>query len=137
MSTPRFGRVQLQIMQVLWERGKATAREITDALNAAGPIAHSTVQTLLRKLESKGAVAHDVQDRTFIFRSLVQSEKVRQKATRELVDRLFAGSPGGLVSYLLKNERIPLKELEQIRSLINEPVKGARGKRGVGKQKEK
>ncbi len=137
MSTPRFGRVQLQIMQVLWEKGKATAREITDALNTAGPIAHSTVQTLLRKLESKGAVAHDVQDRTFTFRSLIQSEKVRQNATRELVDRLFAGSPGGLVSYLLKNRRIPLKELEQIRSLINEPVKGARGKRSVGKENEK
>ncbi len=137
MSIPRFGRVQLQIMQVLWKRGEATAREITDALNRLGPIAHSTVQTLLRKLEKKGAVAHDVADRTFIFRPLVRSEKVRQKATRELVDRLFAGSPGGLVSYLLKNERIPPEELEQIRGLIEEPTSGPAAKRSAGKEKEK
>jgi len=124
-------------MQVLWEKGQATAREITGALNRAEPIAHSTVQTLLRKLEEKGAVAHDVKDRTFIFRPLVQSERVRRTATREFVDRLFAGSPGGLVSYLLKNERIPRKELQQIRSLIDKPRKGSAMKRDAGREKEK
>jgi BlaI family penicillinase repressor len=137
MSIPRFGRVQLRIMQVLWEKGRATAREITDALNEAEPIAHSTVQTLLRKLENKGAVAHDVDYRTFIFRPLVQSEKVRRKATEELVDRLFAGSPGGLVSYLLKNERIPRKELEQIRSLIDESASVSRRTKSAGREKER
>lgn len=123
MAVPRFGRVQLQIMQVLWDKGRATAREITEALNKTGPIAHSTVQTLLRKLEKKGAIAHTVEDRTFVFRSLVQSEKVRRRATREVVERLFDGSPGGLVSYLLRNERISRDELEQIRALIDESAK--------------
>ena len=52
MRTPqKLGQVQLQIMQVLWERGQATARQITDALNRTQPIAHSTLQTLLRKLK--------------------------------------------------------------------------------------
>ena len=54
-TTPKLGKVQLQIMQVLWERGEATAREITDALCASAPIAHSTTQTLLRKLEKRGS----------------------------------------------------------------------------------
>ena len=56
MSAPRLGRVQLVIMQVLWQRGRATAREITDAINQKEPIAHSTVQTLLRGLEEDHAV---------------------------------------------------------------------------------
>jgi predicted transcriptional regulator len=55
-ATPRLGKVQLQIMQILWQRGQATAKEITDELNRHKPTAHSTVQTLLRKLEDKGAV---------------------------------------------------------------------------------
>jgi BlaI family penicillinase repressor len=58
-APPRLGKVQLEIMQVLWERGEATAREITDTLCLSTPIAHSTVQTLLRKLELKGAVSHE------------------------------------------------------------------------------
>jgi BlaI family transcriptional regulator, penicillinase repressor len=60
MSVTRFGKMQLKIMQVLWALGRATARDITGALNRTESVAHSTVQTLLRKLEVKGAVAHEV-----------------------------------------------------------------------------
>ena len=119
MATPRFGRVQLMIMQVLWEKGRANARQITEALNLSEPIAHSTVQTLLRKLEAKGAVDHQVEERTFVFHPLVQEDPVKRGATRELIERVFAGSPSGLVSYLLENERVPDGELERIRQLID------------------
>ena len=124
MNNTRFGRVQLQIMHVLWERGQATAREVTEALNESEPISHSTVQTLLRQLEKKQAIKHDVEQgdygiKTFIYRPLVQPDSVRRKATRELVERVFGGSPGGLVAYLLQHERIPRKDLERIQRLID------------------
>jgi BlaI family penicillinase repressor len=115
-----MGRVQLKIMQVLWEKGQASAREVTEALNQEQPIAHSTVQTLLRKLEEKGSIGHDVQDRTFVFFSRVPQEKVAQTATRELVERVFGGSAAGLVAYLVRRERISRKELGEIRTLIDE-----------------
>ncbi len=119
MSNMRFGRVQFRIMQVLWEKGRANAREITAALNKIEPIAHSTVQTLLRKLEQKEAVDHDVEDRTFIFFPLVQAEHVTQHAFKDFVDRIFAGSTGGLVSYLIKNEYISPEELGEVRKLLD------------------
>ena len=58
MTPTQLGRMQLLIMQTLWKAGRATAREITDALNESEPVAHSTVQTLLRTLEDKGAISH-------------------------------------------------------------------------------
>ena len=120
MSSPRLGRVQLKIVRVLWEKGRANAREITETLSRQEPIAHSTVQTLLRKLEAKGAVGHDVEDRTFVFYPLVREDRVKQGATQELVDRVFGGSPAGLVAYLLENQRVSDKELAEIRKLIGE-----------------
>ena len=63
----QLGRLQFRIMQVLWDRGRTNAREITEVLNETEPVAHSTVQTLLRQLEAKGAVAHEAKDRTFVF----------------------------------------------------------------------
>lgn len=120
MKEPRFGKVQLQIMKVLWERGQATARDITDALNKTAPVAHSTVQTLLRKLEDKGAVAHDAQDRTFVFRPLVRPENFVQRATRDFVERVFSGSAAGLLSHLLKHERLTQSEIAAMRKLIDE-----------------
>lgn len=123
MAVPKLGRVQLNIMRVLWEKGEATAREITEALNREEQIAHSTVQTLLRKLEAKGAVAHEAHDRTFVFRPLVKPEGVRKRFTREIIDHVFEGSPGGLVSYLLRNEQIPPEELDHIRELVEKRSK--------------
>lgn len=120
MASIQLGRVQLQIMQVLWDRGRASAREITDALNESSDIAHSTVQTLLRQLEAKQAVAHETADRTFVFYPLIEERNVTRHATRELINDIFDGSAAGLVAYLLENERIPKSELKQLRKLIDE-----------------
>lgn len=120
MGPKRLGRVQLLIMQVLWERGSATAREITDALNAESPIAHSTVQTLLRKLEAKGVVDHTEAGRVFVFRPTVEPDNVRKTAARDLIERVFDGSPADLVAWLLKQEDIPDDELRRIRELVEE-----------------
>ena len=120
MSSPKFGPVQLSIMRILWRRKRATAREVTDRLARQGPITHSTVQTLLRQLEEKGAVGHDVRERTFIYHPRVKEEKIMRRAAKELVDRMFSGSAGGLIAHLLSHERVSRKELEAIRALIDE-----------------
>ena len=120
MSPIGYGRMQNRIMRILWERGKASAREITETLNRKDAVAHSTVQTLLRNLERKGVVAHELQERTFVFHPLVEADKATSSATREFVERMFGGSVVGLVAHLLEHENIPSKELERIRRLISE-----------------
>ncbi len=119
MTSTQLGRVQLLIMQVLWDKGRATAREITDKINASEPIAHSTVQTLLRGLEEKGSVSHETAGRTFVFFPLVEEDKFKQSVTRDLVQRVFRGSAGTLVAHLLKNENVSREEIGEIRKLIN------------------
>ena len=119
MASLRFGKVQLRIMRVLWKKGRVNAREITDEMNKMEPIAHSTVQTLLRKLEEKGAADHEVENRTFIFYPTVQAESVIRFALRDFLDRIFDGSPAGMVSYLIKHEEISSEEMEQIRTMLN------------------
>ena len=124
MKEMGFGRVQMRIMQVLWKKRRSSARELTDALNEYEPIAHSTVQTLLRTLEQKGAVAHDVEDRTFIFRPLVRNDRVVKNALNEFINRIFNGSAEGLVSYLVKNEYVSPEEMKTISDLFIERVFG-------------
>ena len=124
MATTRFGQVQLKIMQVLWAKRRANAREITESLSRTEPIAHSTVQTLLRRLEAKGAVGHHVDDRTFVYYPLVEEQSARRGATRELVDRVFEGSAAGLIAHLLEHERISGEELRELRRLIGDKEEG-------------
>lgn len=116
---PRLGKIQLQIMQYLWSHKKATAREITNALNEIQPIAHSTVQTLLRKLEAKGTITHEIDDRTFLFRAVSGEDEVTENALRDLLGRVFHGSVYNLVSRLLDQETVPPEELRRLRELID------------------
>ena len=117
---PRMGKGQFQIMDVLWRLGPATAREITDELSRTTPIAHSTVQTLLRQMEAKGAIAHDVVDRTFIFRPLYTAGEFTETPLHEVLMRIYQGSVVNLMSHLLKNESISREELDRLREMIDE-----------------
>src|ERR1041385_317144 len=120
MTATKLGRVQLRIMQILWNRGRATARDITDALNESEPIAHSTVQTLLRTLKDKGSIDHEVDGRTFVFFPLVKEDKYKRNAARDLLHRVFGGNVGSLVAHLLQNEKVSREELNEIRRMIEE-----------------
>jgi BlaI family transcriptional regulator, penicillinase repressor len=120
MTATQLGRMQLLIMQTLWKVGRGTAREITDALNESEPVAHSTVQTLLRTLEDKGAISHEVEGRTFTFFPLVKEDKYKRSATRDLLERVFGGDVHSLVAHLLQNENMTRKELDEIRRLVED-----------------
>ena len=136
MTISRFGRQQFRIMLVLWKKGRATAREITEALNREEAIAHSTVQTLLRQLEKKGAITHDVEGRTFIFRPLKNQEKVRANAAHNVIGRLFHDSSAELISHLLEHEEITPEEREEIRAIVKELARKSGKKRRTRIEKE-
>jgi BlaI family penicillinase repressor len=120
MGEMQLGRLQFRIMQVLWDRGRTNAREITEVLNKTEPVAHSTVQTLLRQLEAKGAVGHEADGRTFVFFATLKEDKVKRTATRDLLERVFGGNVGSLVAHLLKDEKLSRSELDELRRMLDQ-----------------
>jgi BlaI family penicillinase repressor len=118
----KLGKVQLQIMQFLWQTGEATAREITNHLAGQEELSHSTVQTLLRKLEKKGAVRHIERDRIFVFMPVAQESEVTASSTRDFLSRVFQGSIAGLVSHILEHEDVGPEELQRLKTLIDSHV---------------
>jgi len=114
----RLGKVQLHIMQFLWESGEATAREITQHLEPVHALSHSTVQTLLRKLEAKGAIDHFERDRIFVFRPLVEQGAITADTTHDFLTRVFQGSVSGMVAHILEHETVSREELDHIKALI-------------------
>ena len=127
MAEVQLGRLQFRIMQVLWDRGRASAREITDALNEAEPTAHSTVQTLLRQLEAKGAAGHEADGRTFVFFAKVPEDRVKRTAVRDVLERVFGGDVGGLLAHLIRSEGLSRTELDELRAMIDEARKDGKG----------
>jgi len=114
-----LGRIRMRIMQVLWEKGRLNAQEITNTINEFETVAHSTVQTHLRALEAQGAVGHDSEDRTFIYFPLMERENVMKSKTREFIDLLFAGSAESLVAYLANNKYISREDVRETLKLFD------------------
>jgi BlaI family penicillinase repressor len=77
-------------------------------------------QTLLRQLEAKGAVAHDIEERTFLYRPLVQPSEVTETPLHDLLMRVYQGSVVNLMSHLLKHETVSQDELTRLRRMLEE-----------------
>jgi predicted transcriptional regulator len=109
---------ELRLMNVLWTRGQATVGDIAAALR--GPVAYTTVQTILRILETKGYVAHEKSGRAFVYRPLIDRRQARRRALGHLVKRLFDDSPSVLVLDLLNDEQLDPAERQRLKKLIED-----------------
>src|SRR5205809_7310634 len=116
----RLGDLQLQIMKVLWECQEATVAEVLDTLPAKGDLAYTTVATMLRKMETRGLVAHRVEGRSFIYRARLAEAEVSRSMADHLVDRIFEGSLTDAVSHLLRTREVSREELAKLARLIAE-----------------
>jgi BlaI family transcriptional regulator, penicillinase repressor len=119
MKLDRITDGELSILQVLWDRGEATSREITAALHedVTDP-KMASVQKLIERLESKGCVERDRSERAHRFRPLVSHEKFLRSRLQSLADRLCEGALAPLVTTLLRSGRLPKKDREQLRTLV-------------------
>lgn len=123
-SEIRLGRLELQIMNVVWKKGKATVHDVKDVLGRGRKPAYSTILTMMRKLEAKGYLKHDVDDRTYIYRPAISQKAVRQGLLGDIIDRLFDGSASLLLNSLVEQKRVNKKELGEIRKLIRKVENG-------------
>jgi predicted transcriptional regulator len=105
-------------MAALWRLGKASVGDVVAAMKHTRDVTYSTVQTMLRILETKGYVTHDKVARAFVYEPVVDAQQARRRALRHLVRRLFDGSPSLLVLNVLEDEEIDPAEREQLRKLI-------------------
>ena len=114
----RLGRLGLQIMNAVWDRGQATVHDVKEAISLGRTPAYTTILTMMRKLEAKGYLEHDVDERTYVYRATVSRQEVRQSLLGDLLERVFEGSPSLLVNSLVEQNKVTEEELQEIQRLI-------------------
>lgn len=119
--SPSLTDAEARVMAVLWEQQSATVGEVLAGVKSNKPVSYSTVQTILRILETKGYVKHEKLGRAFIYRPIVDKKQARQRALSHLVARLFDNSPTLLVLNVLEDEGLDQAELARLRKLIDRP----------------
>jgi predicted transcriptional regulator len=120
---------ELAILQVLWEEGTASRRQITDELYpGGGPAQYATVQKLLERLEGKGLVRHDRGgDGVLTFTALVAREEFISRRLLEMAERLCKGSLTPLLMNLVRAKPLTTRELQELKDLVKELARRPKG----------
>src|SRR3954447_8950170 len=121
-----LSRRERQIMDVIYQRGQATAAEVLEGI--ADPPGYSAVRAMLRVLEEKGHLRHEQQGPRYMFLPTVPREKARRSALRRLVQTFFDGSTEQAVAALLdlSASRLSDAELDRLSQLIDQARKEGR-----------
>ena len=128
MSDPRPTEAELALLQVLWERGPSTVREVHDRLAElrGTEVVYTTVLKLLQVMHDKGLVVRDTTERSHVYTPTWAEEAVTGRLVAHLVDRAFGGSASRLVQRALAERPADPQELDEIRALLDRLEKEGR-----------
>ena len=110
--------LQVDLLEVLWNREEATVAEVQETLLGDRGLATSTVATLLSRLEKRGVVTHRVDGRQYVYRAQVSREQVRDSMVSALTYRMFSGDVAERVNHLLTDAETSPGDLARVKRLI-------------------
>ena len=106
--------LQQAILNCLWAHGPATAEQVRAAVRSKHPLKDSSIRTLLRRLEARGYVVHDLVGSTFVYRAEMHASGLAARAVRQIIDRLCAGSVEQFLVGMVDEHVIPRHEIERL-----------------------
>jgi BlaI family penicillinase repressor len=109
-----------KIMQVLWQQGPSSVKDIAAVLSQDSPVAYTTVQTLCRILLDKGHVQAEKQGKAFIYQATTVQQEARSQALQSLLKRFFGGSPELLAQHLLNDQPLATDLQAQLQAKIDQ-----------------
>src|SRR5262249_10985978 len=112
---------ELNVLQVLWERGSATIRQLTEALYGdVSDVHYATVQKLLERLEEKEHVKRDRSGHAHVFQARTDRDKLVGQQLRTVAEKLTGGLMAPLLTHLIRAETLSERERQELRALIDE-----------------
>jgi len=134
MTVKEPSRLELQVLSVLWERGRATVREVQEALPDGKTRAYTTVLTVLQVMEKKGLLTHVSEGNTHVYQPTTTRRQTIGPVLKNFVRQVFGGSPVTVMQQLLAEHEVSPEELSRLKQLIAEHEAKGPAARGKGKK---
>lgn len=122
---PRPTDAELDILNVLWEQGASTVRDVHSTLSVARDVGYTTVLKLLQIMTDKGLVVRDESQRSHVYKAKQREATTQKQLVRDLVQRAFGGSTEKLVMQALSSKKASVEELAEIRRMLDDLEGGA------------
>ena len=124
---PRPTDAELDILNVLWDEGEATVRQVHERLQVRKPSQYTTTLKLMQIMAEKGLVDRDEAARSHVYRAKHTREHVQQRVARYVLDRVFKGSARSLMLGALGAKPASQEEIAELKQLLAEYERGKRG----------
>lgn len=109
---------EMEILQVLWQNGLCTVREVHEALNKKDS-GYTTTLKLMQIMHEKGMVERDTNQKTHIYKAVVNQDKTEKQLVNKMIDNVFNGSAARLVMQALGNHSASADEIEEIKKYLD------------------
>lgn len=118
MKPKNLSELEHSVMDFVWANGPCTADACREGLAHRHPLKDSTVRTLLRRLEAKGYLQHEVDGRTFLYRPIQAQQTVAARAVKQIIDKLCGGSVEELLVGMVDHDVLNRKQLQRLAQKI-------------------
>ncbi len=121
---------ELEILQILWNRGPSTVREVLDSLNEKKSMGYTGVLKLLQIMTVKGSVRRDETSRAHVYAAHRPADQTKRQLATDVLQRVFEGSASQLMMHALAGHRASPEEIEELRRILDTYKEGGDGKAG-------
>lgn len=118
-SQPQPTSAELELLNILWERGPSTVRQIHEVVSGSRQTGYTTTLKILQKMFDKGLVKRDESSRSHIYMPAVQAEKTQRQLVNDLIEKAFGGAAEKLVMQALSSRQVAPEEIETLRELLD------------------
>jgi len=122
-SLPQISEAEFEVMKIVWKYAPISTNEITEKLLKTTAWSPKTIQTLIKRLVTKGALSYEKQSRMFVYTPLVKEQEYIGHESNSFLKRYYNGDITAMLSAYIENDRLSESEIDHLRSLLSDRSK--------------
>ena len=116
---PQISEAEYEVMKIIWDRAPISTNEIVELLSKTKTWSPKTMQTMMIRLEKKGAVRHEKQGRLYIYSPMVRKEDYVEMESRSFLNRFYNGTLKSMVSSFIENDKLSDEDIHELKELLS------------------
>ncbi|MCI8556791.1 MAG: BlaI/MecI/CopY family transcriptional regulator [Lachnospiraceae bacterium] len=125
-SLPQISEAEFEVMKVIWKYAPISTNEVTDRLTQTTKWSPKTIQTLIKRLVTKGALSYEKQSRVFVYTPLIEEKEYIGQKSHSFLKRYYNGNIAAMLSAYIEDDKLSESEIASLRSLLLKGEKGMR-----------
>ena len=117
-ALPQISEAEFEVMKVIWKYAPINTNEITDKLTQTTKWSPKTIQTLIKRLVTKGALFYEKQSRVFVYTPLIEQKEYIKQESRSFLKRYYGGDITAMFSAYIEDDKLSKSEIDALRSLL-------------------